>query len=153
MQPDVGLSPSNGGVDEKSSSQPGFPEDKQTPGKTILVVEDDTETGELFLVALLEDADTHYHVYLATSGAEALNFSRQIKPNLFIVDYRLRDITGIELYDQLYTIPELAAVPFLLVSASRLPVDEIQKRSLAYMNKPFELEDFIATVEKLITDQ
>jgi len=70
-------------------------------------------------------------------------------PNLFILDYRLPSMNGIDLYDQLHTVKGLEDTPGIMLSAY-LPKHEIEKRSLVALSKPFELDELLDTVEKLL---
>jgi CheY-like chemotaxis protein len=120
---------------------------EQGTKKTILVVEDDTSIGE-FLVQLLVQ-ETPYRALLVTDGFQALDIIRNIKPDLLILDYRLQKMTGVDLYDRLHTMNGLEHIPGIMISAN-LPKDELQKRTLVGISKPFELSDLLGTVDKLL---
>ena len=115
--------------------------------KTILVVEDDTSIGTLLMETLA--LETSYSAMLVTDGIQALQVARSIKPCLFITDYWLPRINGLELYDRLQATKELADTPTIIMSAY-LPEQEIKKRNLIGLNKPFDLDEFLAMVEKLL---
>ena len=114
--------------------------------KTILVVEDDAAIGEVLLGAF-QDA-TPYQIVLASDGVEALKLIEAVKPTLCVLDYNLPHMNGIQLYDRIRTIPGLEEVRALIMSAN-LPHDELKKRHLQGISKPFDLEDFLQTIEKL----
>ena len=124
---------------------------EQTTGggalKTILVVEDDVNIGEVFVQAISQE--TPHIALLASDGLQALQQVKIIKPNLFILDYHLPRMNGLELYDQLHTIEELEQVPAIMMSA-RLPQQELKKRRIVGMNKPIDLDEFLQTIEKLL---
>ena len=115
--------------------------------KTILVVEDDDSIGSLLVEALSQE--TPYKALLVTDGFQALKTVHHIKPCLFITDYRLRRMDGIELYDRLRSTDDLADTPAIIMSAY-LPEEEIKKRRLVSLNKPFELDELLDTIEKLL---
>src|SRR5712692_4698401 len=100
---------------------------KGTAIKTILVVEDDVGIGSFLAQAISQE--THHQALLVTVGFQALKTVMDIKPSLFILDYQLPRMNGIELYDKLHTIEGLDAVPAILISA-RLPKQEIDKRHI-----------------------
>lgn len=118
--------------------------------KTILVVEDDADLGEFF-VQILKD-ETPHQAILAGDGFQALKIVRNIKPDLFVLDYQLPSMNGIDLYDTLHTTEGLEAVPALFMSAN-MPMAELKKRQVHFIRKPFELDDILQTVEKLLTFQ
>ncbi len=115
--------------------------------KTILVVEDDEDIGMLLVRAI--SLATTYKAMLVADGFQALEAVRRLKPNLFLLDYHLPSMNGIELYDRLHTVEGLEHVPAIMISAS-LPTDELQKRKLIGMNKPLKLRELFHTIETLL---
>ncbi len=121
----------------------------QSAIKTILMVEDDEAIGELLLLTIKEE--TPYQAVLASSGAEALRLVKSVKPNLFILDYLLSDMTGLELYDQLRTSSGFEHVPAILLTASlEQHEEEMKNRQILGLSKPFELDEFIQTLEQVL---
>ncbi len=117
--------------------------------KTILVIEDDDSIGEFLVDAL---ADTSYQTFLVPNGLQALQLVNSVKPALVITDYRLPYMDGIELYDRLHERQDLADMPTIIMSAY-LPVEEVKKRKLVSLEKPFELDELISTIEQLINSK
>ncbi len=115
--------------------------------KTVLVVEDDEDIGAMIVVALSQE--TPYQAVLATDGLQALEMIRSFAPRLFLLDYRLPGMDGIELYDYLHATKGLESVPALMISAN-VPMLEMQKRSIIYMKKPFDLGELLQTISKLL---
>ena len=115
--------------------------------KTILVVEDDEDIGS-FLVQAISQETTH-HALLVSDGFQALKTIHELKPNLLIIDYQLPHMNGIELYDRLGAVKGLEAPPTIMMSA-RLPTHEIAKRKIVAMKKPFELQELLNSIEKLL---
>lgn len=115
--------------------------------KTILLVEDDANIGEVLMQAITQE--TSYLAILVSDGYEALKVVEGIKPSLFLLDYQLPRMNGIELYDQLHAIEALAHVPAIMMSA-RLPHQDLKKRAILGMNKPIDLDDFLLTIEQLL---
>ncbi len=68
--------------------------------RTILVVEHDPDEGKSFTQLL--PCKPHQYVKLLTNAAAALNFVKHIKPDLFLLTYRLPDMDGLTLYDLLH---------------------------------------------------
>ena len=119
-----------------------------SPVKTILIVEDDTVVAA-FLAAAIEQ-ETPYQALLAMSSSQALEVVHDRKPNLFLLDYRLPGISGLELYDQFHATRELQDVPALLISAS-FPFEEASKRNILLIQKPFELDHLLRNIERLLS--
>ncbi len=115
--------------------------------KTILVVEDDIYIGEVLVQAIMQE--TPFLAILVQSGDEALNTVKGIKPNLFILDYQLPRMNGLELYDALHANADFEQVPTLMISA-QLPIKELKKRNIKGMNKPLDLDEFLQTIEHFL---
>ncbi len=133
---------------QEESNEP-LPAEQQTAAKTILVVED-VDTREF--MALLISTATAYHYYLVPDASEAIHFVKGVTPDLFILDYRLTGMNGLELYDMLHATPGLEAVPANLVTAVRLETLrlEIEKRQITAFEKPFDLDEFLLTFHRLL---
>lgn len=127
--------------------QEQLPGEKSARVKTILVVEDDIGIGSFLVQAILQE--TRYQAMLVPDGFEALKVIKSIKPNLFILDYQLPKMNGIELYDKLHAWEGLEKVPAVLISA-RLPKRDIEERKIVGMSKPLELDEFLHTIEELL---
>lgn len=74
---------------------------------------------------------------------------KTLTPALFILNYRLPHITGIDLYDRLHAQPDLAHVPAMMVSAN-LPKDELVQRGIVGLEKPLDINDFVDAVKQLV---
>src|SRR5579863_7488464 len=97
--------------------------------RSILVVEDDEDLGH-FIVQAIHD-ETPYQALLATDGSQALKFIKTLKPTLFLLDYNLPDMNGLELYDKLHSIEALTNVPAIFMSA-RMPRELVKKHDLIF---------------------
>jgi CheY-like chemotaxis protein len=115
--------------------------------KTVLIVEDDQGIGSFILHAILDE--TSYQAILVPDGTQAIETVKTVKPNLFVLDYHLPRMNGIELFDHLHALKELEHIPAILMSA-RLPKDEARKRKITCLEKPFELDTLLKTIDDLI---
>jgi CheY-like chemotaxis protein len=122
--------------------------------KTILIVEDDEDLGTLILEALHQEnfyAGISYHTLLAIDGREALRIIEETLPDLFLLDYYLPRMNGLDLYDRLHAIETLSKVPTIFMSANP-PFKELKKRNLLSIRKPFNLRELLNTIEQLLAD-
>jgi CheY-like chemotaxis protein len=134
--------------DYQVSSSPGAsPTESNTAVKTVLVVEDDEDIGSFLIHAI--SLEMSLQALLAPNGYEALELVERYKPDLFLLDYHLPGINGIQLYDRLHAKNGLEHVPAVMISANA-PVKEIRQRKITYIKKPFELTDLLQTIEKLV---
>jgi DNA-binding response OmpR family regulator len=121
--------------------------DEKYSVKTILIVEDDESIGEVLVQAIIQE--TSYLAILVPDGMAALHTVAEIKPSLFILDYQLPRMHGIDLYDRLHAIIGLEMVPAMMISA-RLPQRELDKRNILGMNKPLDLDEFLQAIDQLL---
>jgi CheY-like chemotaxis protein len=112
----------------------------------LLLVEDD-ETNALVLTVILAQ-ETRYQFHRVGNGEEALQWAQAVKPDLFILDYLLPTMNGLELYDQLHALPGYEQIPALFLSAS--PV-KIERPGVTILRKPFELDDLVGTIHSLLS--
>jgi CheY-like chemotaxis protein len=121
--------------------------------KIILVVEDDTDNREVLETVIA--METPYRTLLMECGQEMLQRIEEIKvvkPALFLLDYHLPAMTALELYDRLHRMEVFKHVPTLIISVSQPSsmIDEIAKRGLTFLEKPFEVETLVTAMKHII---
>ena len=115
--------------------------------KVILVVADDNANATYLLQAISQE--TPYRAFFALDNGAALQFTRHIKPQLFILDDHPPKIDGIELYNQLHAIQELADTPAIIIGdGPKQPEVNSKERQIIGLKKPFELNELIDSIEK-----
>jgi len=119
--------------------------------KTALIVEDDLDLGEFLTQAL--NYETPHTVYHATNAAHALEVVGLLKPNLFILDYLLPGIDGLELSDRLHAIKGFESVPTIMLSVNPPARQELERRHITLLKKPFELDALLGTIEQLLAQR
>jgi CheY-like chemotaxis protein len=112
---------------------------------TILVVEDDPDPG-LVLLRFLEE-EVPCRVVLSPDGFQALKLVRSITPQLFLLDYNLPSMDGLELVDTLRAILSLEQTPIILMSA-HMPREGVKQRQLQAIHKPFDFNALIQLVRE-----
>src|SRR2546429_4854284 len=126
--------------------------EEQATTNTILLVEDDPNISAFLMEAIAQE--TPYRAIVASDSNAALKLVRHFTPCLFILDYGLPGMNGIELYDRLHLNLELASIPAILITANRqVPQQQIQQRQLITFMKPLELNAFLATIATLLTSR
>ena len=119
--------------------------------QTILLVEDDADIGEFIAQALTDE--TPYTILHVVDGSRALEAVASVKPDLFILDYQLPGMNGIELYDRLHAIEGYENIPTLIISANVPSRKEMQQRKITLLKKPFDLNDLYKAIEKLLVPE
>jgi DNA-binding NtrC family response regulator len=132
-------------------------EANQSKANTIVLVEDDEDIRELLLRTIT--METEYEVVAMRSDGEMIERLpevRALKPVLFLLDYRLPTMTGLDLYDLLHTQRDLESVPAIIMTAFRFKKDVVRKlheRDVTMLEKPFDLEDFLCYIEQTLLSQ
>jgi CheY-like chemotaxis protein len=120
-----------------------------TQPKRILIVEDDIEFGSTLMQMIKEE--TPYQAILATSGIEALSIITHLRCDLFLLDYLLPGMNGLELYDRLHAMKGNEETPAFFLSAStRIPQQEMEKRNLKFFTKLIELDNLLNTIQEFM---
>ena len=130
----------------------GYPHRPELPEgaerKLILLVEDDKSHGSMLYQLFTQE--TPHCVYATSDGQTAWEFLQHVKPNLLVLDYMLPHMNGLMLYDRICAEKSLHDIPVLMISAA-LPSDEVKKRGIVGLQKPFEIDEFLHAVEDLVT--
>ena len=119
----------------------------------ILVV-DDSSTIRSIVKDAFEKAG--FNVTTAEDGKDALKKIQENPPDLILSDIDMPEMNGIELCNKVRTDPESKAIPFVIMSANdnRATMRQLLDRGVsAYLVKPFNMEQMVITVEKLLSDQ
>lgn len=103
---------------------------------------------------MLRSEKGQYHLLFVNDAYEALLVARQRKPDLFLIDYHLPGMDGIQLYDHLHAQEGCNAIPALLMSATAGRwQEERHKRQLPGLEKPFSIEELLEALERILADQ
>jgi DNA-binding response OmpR family regulator len=121
-----------------------------TRTRLVLVVEDDEPIGEL-LAGVINDEEGYRAIHV-TRPTDALHTLAQMKPDLLVLDVGLPGMNGFELYDRVHQDERLKNVPVIFATAlSREHAAQFRERGIRYvLQKPFDLNDLIADVKKLV---
>lgn len=116
--------------------------------KRILTVDDDPTILHL-LKATLERAG--FEVWGAESGEEALQvLETRGLPHLAVIDIVMPGMDGIELCARIQEIIDLPIIMLTGVRDTTTVVDVIRRLAEDYVVKPFEAEELVARVERLL---
>ena len=114
----------------------------------ILVVDDDVLIRETLLEALL---DAGHEARAAGNGREALTLLESWRPDLIVLDLMMPVMDGVTFRAEQRRRPALRAIPVLILSASRrLWTDAAAIAPAAVIEKPFNLDALLGTVEELL---
>jgi DNA-binding response OmpR family regulator len=120
-----------------------------TTTKRILVIEDEKHMAEGLKLNLSLQG---YEVTLAPDGLAGLRQWRELGPDLVVLDIMLPGMDGLSVLQNIRLEDE--EVPILILSAKGEPDDKVQGFHHGvddYLAKPFNLDEFLHRVERLLT--
>ena len=124
-------------------------QEKETSEKTVLIVDDDQDIGEALQYVLAEETD-YRTLWMAESDLALLSAPR-VRPSLILLDYLMPVMDGLRLYDRLQDVENMRGVPVILISAATaLPYEELQKRSIRILKKPFDVPELLGMISQVI---
>jgi len=130
-------------------SSEGIGQASSTGERTVLIVDDDRDVGDILQKIILDQTD--YKVVWIAESDLALDAAWYLRPSLLLLDYMLPSIDGLDLYDRLQGMEGMRGVPTVLISASdTLPFEELRARGIYLLKKPFELGDLLDMLAQLL---
>lgn len=125
------------------------------PKETVLIVEDDI--GNAATLDLLLQLEHRYQSFYFASAEEVLanlDIIQAEHPALFILDYLLPKMNGLELSRRLHTTEGLENVPVIMVTGNLLTDKQrvqLAQHGLVMINKPYDIDDMLDTIRQLTT--
>lgn len=116
----------------------------------LLVVEDDPALARLVCYNLEKQG---YMVRHAADGEAALEYVRQRRPDLILLDWMLPGISGLEVCRRLREQARTAALPIIMFSARGEEADTIRGLDTGaddYLVKPFSMDALFARVKAIL---
>ena len=108
----------------------------------ILVVEDEESIAEMLRHCL--EAEGHL-VILAENGKTALNWIKEVRVDLAIIDLGLPDMHGLEVCRTIKEDPKTRSVPIIILTGNSSNVAKIEANLDAnadlFLNKPISIDD------------
>jgi CheY-like chemotaxis protein len=118
--------------------------------KSIFFIEDDASIREICVFVLEQYG---YQVQVAKNGIEAQNLLQKLKtlPNLIILDVSMPVMNGLKFREWQLECLRISQVPTIIMSADT-DIKKISQtmRADGFLKKPFDIEDLIFVIEKLI---
>lgn len=122
--------------------------------KTVLLIEDNIDNVRL--IEQLFASRPEIRLLVAMQGNLGVEFAREHRPSLILLDVNLPDTTGLEVATRLKADAQLARTPLLIVTADvsssvRAKFQEIGCHG--YMEKPLDVRKFLAVVDQLLFEE
>lgn len=118
-------------------------------GKKILVIDDEKHIAEAIKLNLKMAG---HEVVIGVNGLEGLNWYKEFSPDMVIVDLMMPEIDGIGVITEIRK--RDPKIPILVISAKDQVREKVKCLSLGvddYLSKPFDLDEFLLRVDRLLT--
>ncbi len=124
---------------------------KATPGKRILVIEDEQDVIDLLTLNLKKAGG--FTVSTATDGAAGLRKAREEAPALIVLDLMLPKMPGLEVCKVLKTDLATRHIPIMMLTAKAEEIDRIVGLEFGaddYVTKPFSPREIILRIRAIM---
>jgi CheY-like chemotaxis protein len=118
--------------------------------KNILIVEDNVHLREVLAKIIQHHG---YEISEASSGSQAIETAKSVKPHLILLDLDLPDMTGMEAARAIRRNNKTAHIPIVVCSASMgVEFKEAAARAGAvdYLIKPISADVIKATIDRFV---
>jgi len=115
----------------------------------ILLVDDDSDTLDLFEVFLYE----YFEVHTAPNGFEGLNRAKKIKPDCIITDIMMPVMDGIRFIKRIRTTEGISNVPIIAVTAFSTTLQERSLTNIGFESvvaKPISRRVLLETINSIL---
>ena len=119
--------------------------------KRALVVDDEIHIVQVVAIKLRNNG---FDVTTAENGAIALEYAKEIKPDIIVTDFQMPVMTGLELVENLRKDPETADIPVIMLTARGFAIEDDKRQELkvsACLSKPFSPRELLASIEEVIS--
>lgn len=116
----------------------------------IYVVEDDNDILEIETFAL---KNSNYEVKGFSNAKDFYEAIEEKVPALVVLDVMLPDEDGLQIVQKVRSIPKLANLPIIMVTARTTEIDKVKGLDIGaddYLTKPFGVMELIARVKALL---
>ena len=117
------------------------------PAKYILIVEDDTNLGNIYDLSLKHAG---YETRLNRDGRDLLAMITERKPDLLILDMHVPFSWGPETIKNLRTNPKLADMKILVTTADIVVGRSLEREGERVLIKPVQVSRLIKVVQELL---
>jgi CheY-like chemotaxis protein len=118
---------------------------------TILICDDEPSLRELMRVAL----EGRHRFAEAEDAAEAFQLTKELRPDVLLLDVMLPGASGLDLLQTIRADPELSDTRIVVVSAWASAQDRKRAEEAGaddFLSKPFAPEQLVAIVDRLLKD-
>ncbi|WP_420548160.1 response regulator [Curvivirga sp.] len=114
---------------------------KDINSNSVLIVDDEISTRAILKARLGQKEG--YDILEAANGTEALEKIFENQPDVVILDWKMPDLTGIEVLKELRQNEETHDIPVIMLTSKKLVSDveeAFESGALAFIAKPLDLQ-------------
>ncbi|MCD8554143.1 response regulator [Seleniivibrio sp.] len=113
----------------------------------VLIADDELRLRKVVALHLKKSG---FDVYEAGNGQQAVEMAKELVPDVIVLDVMMPEKTGLEACAEIKSVPELASIPVVLLTAMA-ESDDIKKGRDAgadeYLTKPFSPKELIDIIK------
>ena len=120
--------------------------------KRILAVDD----AATILLRITDTLEKYYDVVTVNSGARALRYLEQVKPDLILLDIRMTPKNGFETLREIRDMKSRADIPVIMLTAMEDKNSVLEGITLGisdYILKPFAPDDLLNRIRRVLEPQ
>jgi PAS domain S-box-containing protein len=122
----------------RSRPQTHLPQTTPAANLTILLIDDSEVERAIYRRFLMQDRDRTYEIVEFDNGEDALEWCQQNSPDIFLLDYLLPDMDGLELLQQLQQQTGRDTLPVIMFTGQgniQIAVDLLKSGAQDYLDK------------------
>lgn len=113
----------------------------------VMLVDDDRNTVKLLQTLLELDG---FDVEVATRGADVIPTAEQVNPDIFLMDYHLSDMDGVDVLIELRKHDRFSGTPIVMTSGLDVEDEVREAGANTFLIKPFEPGELPGLFNRLI---
>jgi two-component system response regulator AtoC len=119
-----------------------------TNPKTILIVDDEAPMRKNLVELLSEEG---YLLLQATDGLTAIEYVRDLNPQLVLLDIKLPKMDGLSALKEIKALkPDVPVIVFTAHGSSERAIEAMKLGAYDYLEKPFSLDEFLLIVKRAL---
>jgi DNA-binding NtrC family response regulator len=112
----------------------------------ILIIDDDRQLGQSFAKILAQEG---YSTANAYSGREGIEMVQNSTPSLVVLDIRLPDMSGLEVFAVIHErFPKLPVIIITAFGSTETAIGAIKQGAYDFVYKPFDVPQMLALIDK-----
>jgi DNA-binding NtrC family response regulator len=112
----------------------------------VLIIDDDRQLGQSFAKILTQEG---YSTANAFSGREGIDMVHTFSPSLVVLDIRLPDMSGLEVFTVIHEhFPKLPVIIITAFGSTETAIGAIRQGAYDYIYKPFDVPQMLALIDK-----